>query len=83
MATPTGGRPDVKELPVASAEVRNHSHDKALAVIEALIDFPPEAGTTASAAWKERIATLLDLSRPEEHVHPHECGLGAPPVLMS
>ena len=57
MVTPTGGRPDVKELPVASAEVWNHNHDKALAVIEALIDFPPEAGTPSSTAWKERIVT--------------------------
>ena len=46
MATPTGGRPDVKELPVASTEVRNHDHNKALAVI----DFVPEVGTPVSAA---------------------------------
>ena len=68
-----------QELPSTSAEVQNCGHAKTLTTIEALIEFPPEEGATASAAWKERIATLLHMSRQEEHAHSHACGQGSPP----
>ena len=61
------------------AEVRNRSHTKALAMIEALIEFPPEV----SAAWKECIATLLHMSRQEGCAQPHAREQGAPLILKS
>ena len=82
MATPVGGRSLVEEPPSSSSIIQDHIHDEALAMIEALIDFPPEAGTPTSAAWKERIATLLRLVQREEPAHPHARGRGAPPTQM-
>ena len=83
MATSADGRPDSEEHPSASVDVQEHSRAEALAVVEALIDFSPEAGTLESAAWKERIVTLLRMSRQEERAHPHARRQGAPPALMS
>ena len=84
METPADGRTDGGELPSVLADVQNHSRAEALAMVEALIDFPPEAGTRASTAWLECIATLLCVSRKEGHAHPHARRRGAPPpTLMS
>ena len=79
MAMPTCRRPDGEELPSVLAEVKNRSHTKALAMIEALIEFPPEV----SAAWKECIATLLHMSRQEGCAQPHAREQGAPLILKS
>ena len=83
MATSVDGRPDSEEHPSASVDVQEHSRAEALAVVEALIDFSPEAGTLESAAWKERIVTLLRMSRQEERAHPMRADKGRPPALMS
>ena len=53
----------VEEHPRASPAIQDRSRAEAQTMIEALIDFQPEAGTPPSAAWKEHIVTLLHLVR--------------------